>query len=202
MDPLARNADPALLHPTVRALVSSLLRELQAEGIPLALYEGARTPERQVELYKRGRVAGYGPLGHHATYDTAWTSRHQYGMAVDLVFRKPGSSGSWTWAEPSPGAWKRYQEIAARIGLQALKRANGSVIEWPHVQHPWPLVKLRNGEYPAGGDASWADNLNASIFRWGPRSRRIAAVDHPAAPPRVVLEPDRPHLDADVFPPT
>jgi peptidoglycan L-alanyl-D-glutamate endopeptidase CwlK len=175
----------------------TLLRELRDAEIPLAPFETARTPERQVELFKRGRVTGYGPLGHHVTYDLAWTSRHQFGLAVDMVFFV---NGKWTWEEPQKGMWVKYLDIAAKIGLQGLRRNDGSVIEWPHVQHPWPLIKLRNGEYPPGGDASWSDFLNASVFRWGDHTHRIAGVDHPASPPRATVGPERPALDSAVFP--
>ena len=203
MDPLARISDTNLLHPTVSGLAAGLVADLKAAGIPLEPYETFRNPERQVELYKRGRVAGCGPLGRYVTHDTAWTSRHQYGTAVDMVFKV---GGKWTWAEPEAGMWKRFHELAAKHELNTLTRKDGSVIEWPHVQHSWPLIKLRNGEYPPtpsaefGPGKAWADYLNAATFRWGPKPRRIAAVDHPAAPPRAVVDAERPALDSDVFP--
>lgn len=198
MDPLATQRDLSLLHPLVRGLVAGLVQSLKSEKIPLAVYETARTPERQAELFKRGRVAGHGPLGKHVTYDTAWLSRHQFGTAVDLVFKV---DGKWTWQEPEKGMWQRYHETANKMGLQSLRRKDGSMIEWPHVQHSWPIIQLRAGEYPPGGDSSWADFLNASIFRWGGKPRLIAATEHAGAPPRVRVEAERPPLeDASFFP--
>lgn len=191
MDPLRRLADPKLLHPALRGTVVKLEAALAEARIPLALYETFRTPERQVELYKRGRMTGYGPLGKHVTYTLAWESRHQYGLAVDLVFKV---DGKWTWDEPEKGMWVRFHEVAKKLGLQPLVNSKGRVIEWPHVQHPYPLVKLRNGEYPPGGDDSWMDAMNEAIFRWGSKPRRFGATDHPPAPPRA-QDDERPPLD-------
>lgn len=197
MDPLARQSDLALLHPKFRGEVAGLVSALHSAGLPLEPFETARTPERQVELFKQGRMAGYGKLGHHVTWDVAWTSRHQYGLAVDLVFKV---AGQWTWNEPNKGDWQRFQDLAARFGLQAVRNAAGAIIEWPHVQDPWPLIKLRAGEYPPGGDRSWADFFNASVFRWGTAPHRVGATDHPGAPPRAELEAMRPPLGAPCFP--
>lgn len=49
-----RLTDPLLLHKAFRARIRALDDALGKEGIPLVLYEGARTPFRQAELYARG----------------------------------------------------------------------------------------------------------------------------------------------------
>ena len=198
MDLLTRTADPALLHPAFRsALQDHLLPKLAQEGIPLALFEGFRNPERQADLYCHGRVAGIGSLGHYVTWDIAWTSHHQYGLAADLVFFL---GGKWTWDEPKPGMWKRYQEIATSYGLLAVKDKTGRILEWPHCQLAWPTVKLRAGEYPPGGDQTWSENFNVAVMRWGDQPRAIRGSVHPGAPPRARVEPERPPLDAGCFP--
>lgn len=198
MDPLTRNPDTTVLHPVFRALLlSKLLPALTAEGIPLEPYEGMRSPERQADLYDHGRMAGAGSLGHYVTWDVAWMSHHEYGLAVDMVFRV---GGQWTWSEPKSGMWKRYQAIAQSVGLQPARAKDGRILEWPHAQLPWPTVKLRAGGYPPGGDQAWCDALNAAIQRWGDQPRSIHGTVHPGAPPRARIEPERPPLDAACFP--
>lgn len=199
MDPLTRNSDTTPLHPAFRSLLlGKLVPALAAEGIPLQPYECARSPERQADLYDHGRVAGVGALGHYVTWDVAWVSHHEYGLAVDMVFHV---NGQWTWSEPRSGMWEKYQKIVAACGLEPARRKDGKILEWPHAQLPWPTVKLRAGEYPPGGDQPWADALNAGIQRWGDQPRSIHGTVHPGAPPRARIEPDRPPLDAACFPP-
>lgn len=195
MDQTSRNNDPQYLHGAFRsALFDKLLPLLAKEGLPLRVYEGARTPFRQAELYARGRVAGHGDLGKHVTFSLAWHSMHQFGLAADMVFFV---NGGWSWDEPQDhkGAWKRYQQLAAQCGLEPVRKKDGSILEWPHVQLPSNLVKLRAGEYPPGGDEQWAWFLNQQIDAWGGEPKTFWAQQHPAAPPRAIVGPERPHLE-------
>src|SRR5580692_1389568 len=180
MDPHARSSDTSLLHKTFSdVLLGKLVPALAAASIPLAPFEAFRAPERQADLFKIGRVTGVGQLGHHVTWDLAWQSKHQYGLAVDMVFHV---NGQWTWNEPSPGMWKKYQEIAASFGLQPVKDKAGNILEWPHCQLSWPTVQLLAGEYPPGGGETWASNLNATIARWGSKPVVLNGYEHPGSP--------------------
>jgi peptidoglycan L-alanyl-D-glutamate endopeptidase CwlK len=166
-----RQSDLTLCHPAFVPRVMALQERLVAEGIPLEVFETVRSPFRQAELYARGRTLP----GTKATNAKAWESLHQYGLAVDLVFKV---GGQWTWNEPRPGLWLRYQQLALAQGLEVLS------FEKPHVQAGYPLSHLRRGAYPFGGDgSSWQEWLEQQIELWGSLERDIAGTFHPAAPP-------------------
>jgi peptidoglycan LD-endopeptidase CwlK len=183
---LLRIATPDSLHLETRIRVEALVAALRAEQIPLAVYESVRTPTRQANLYARGRVPGQGELGKTVTRAKAWQSLHQFGLAVDMVFR---SGAAWSWVAPRPGQWERYHELARAQGLEPLS------FEKPHVQLAGlDLEELRRGVYPTGGGDAWEQWLNRQIGDWGEAPRLVFGLHHPGAPPAVV---DRPPL-ADV----
>lgn len=171
----------SLLHPTFRQRLVDLEGELARADIPLALYEGARTPFRQAELYARGRNI---PGTKKVTNAKAWQSFHNYGLAADLVFYV---DGKWTWVEPEQGQWKRYQEIAGSLGFVTLS------FEMPHIQFPWRLEELRTGAFPPDGDQSWMEWLGHQIEVWGSFERDVAGAFHPPAPPP--FDMDRPSIE-------
>lgn len=179
---MPKDTDRSHIHPTLRDKTVALDSALAAKGIPLALYEGARTPQRQVELYAIGR--GVGSPGRTVTRAKAWTSFHQFGCAVDYVFFV---DGKWTWEEPTKGMWSEYAGIAAALGLRSLS------FEIPHVELPLALTSLQRGIYPPGGDSSWHDWVEGQIENWGQEARTFGAIIHPAAPPLFI---DRPALVA------
>lgn len=175
---MPRDVDVSHLHPAIRNLLSELDARLFNAGIPLQLYEGARSPFRQAELYARGR--GTGTPGKHVTKARAWASFHNHGLAVDYVFKV---DGNWTWDEPERGQWQKYQAIADALGLRSLS------FEKPHVEVATALAPLQAGMYPPGGDGSWRDWLDEAIETWGPTSRDVGGVMHPGAPPLAIERP-------------
>lgn len=177
---MPRDNDRSHLHPMLREKCLALDIALVQKGIPLALFEGARAPARQVDLYAKGR--GEGAPGHFVTKARPWESGHQYGMAVDYVFL---INGQWTWNEPSVGMWAQYTQLADAEGLRSLS------FEKPHVELPLHLTSLRAGMYPPGGDDSWRAWLEAQIEAWGPEARTIGGIVYPGAPP---LMQERPAL--------
>jgi peptidoglycan LD-endopeptidase CwlK len=178
----ARNNDPALLHPRLRAAMSALLSDLASERIPLRLFEGWRSPERQAALFGQGRVAGMGKPGKHVTRARAWGSFHQYGLAADLVF---WVNDGYSWKEPAPGMWKRYHQLARKQRLEPLS------FEMPHVQlEDIAIDDLRAGRYPPMGDDSWAANLDGAILAWGTTDRKVHGLAHPGAPAEVWARPE------------
>lgn len=121
----ARLAELELLERDFRGRLSWLLVALHAEGVPLEVFETARSPERQAELYARGRDPDAVDYGRTVTRAMPWHSAHQYGLAADLVFKV---EGRWTWSEPGPNMWSRLAGLAKGAGLQTLS------FEEPHVQ--------------------------------------------------------------------
>lgn len=180
---MSRLQDRSLLHPVLRDRLSILDVRLLDAGIPMRLYEGARTPWRQAELYARGRTV---PNSKKVTKAMAWRSHHQFGVAADFVFFV---DGGWTWSEPEPGQWLGYQELAKAVGLDLLS------FEKPHVQLPWSIDDLRRGLYPIGGDATWRAWLGAQLEQWGTFEKDVGGVFHPGAPPSFDLG-ERPAIEA------
>jgi peptidoglycan hydrolase-like protein with peptidoglycan-binding domain len=180
-DPSKRIQDLSILHPTVRAKVSSIQTQLDAEGIPLRVFESYRTPERQNYLYAQGRTRPGGIV----TYKKAWGSYHQYGLAVDFVFYE---NNKWNWGPEGSKKhqrwYKRLHELGAYYGLEPLG------FETPHLQLVgWSSQRLEAGEMPEGGDAAWAENLLAMAENWS------GSPDAPDFDGIVVADVDRPPLD-------
>lgn len=172
-----RDGDISRLHPAIRDKVTRIRDKLQAEKIPFEVFEAFRTPERQAILKaKRPKVTWVGP----------WGSIHQYGLAVDFVLKV---DGRWSWDDTGARAkhWARMHELAKENGMTPLFNSKGQLIEKPHIQlEGISSSDLRNGRYPEGGDAIWAEWLGDLIENWtGPE----------AAPPKPALAPERPALD-------
>src|SRR5690606_18811189 len=77
IDPTRRHVDLALLHPAFREKLEKLIADLAAAGVPMKVFEGYRTPERQDHLFAVGRTREL----HRSpvTFVRAWHSYHQYG---------------------------------------------------------------------------------------------------------------------------
>ena len=164
------------LHPDVRDRVTRTVAQLNNENIPFRVFEASRTPERQADLYAQGRTKP----GLKVTNAQPWQSYHQYGLAADLVLFE---SNTWSWSDAGARRawWDRMTVVARTMGLETLN------FERPHVQLAGvQLAQLRQGQYPAGGDATWFDTLSENIRRWRTSGRT------PDAPPP--LDADRPPL--------
>ncbi|MEQ5796257.1 D-alanyl-D-alanine carboxypeptidase family protein [Paracoccus sp. NFXS7] len=156
---LKTSRDMDRLHPIVREKVTLIVDQLVKEGIPLAVFEAVRTPQRQAVLFAKGRTAP----GPKVTWSQPWQSYHQYGLAVDLVIR---DSDGWSWDDSGANArhWARMHQIAATHGMTALFNRHGRLIEKPHIQlRGLSIRELFAGHYPDGGDADWADALSDMI---------------------------------------
>jgi peptidoglycan L-alanyl-D-glutamate endopeptidase CwlK len=169
-----RDTDFSNLHPTYRAKITTVLDRLASEGLPFKLFEGFRSPQRQMYLYAQGRTRPGGKV----TNAVAWQSLHQYGVAADLVLH---INGSWSW-DTKGGKdkwWRRMNDIGREEGLESLSW------ELPHLQlDGLKLSDLRAGRYPAGGDETWAEKLEEAIVSWaGAQPAPPAPEDAAARPP-------------------
>lgn len=138
-----RIADLTLLRPEFRSKLELLLDDC-AEHLPtLKVFESVRSPERQAELYARGRDPKASDFGRTVTKAGPWQSAHQFGMGVDLVFCP---NGQWSW----DGDWALLRQLANQRGLQQLS------FEQPHIQLPtfdWRV--LARGPDDTDGWLAW-----------------------------------------------
>jgi peptidoglycan L-alanyl-D-glutamate endopeptidase CwlK len=167
------NRDLTFLHPNVRDRVTLVMAEIERLGLPLRVFEGWRSPERQRYLFAQGRSRP----GRKVTFSRAWESYHQYGLAVDIV---GFVNGGWTWELPD-ATWSQMHAIGAAHGLERLG------FETPHLQlADLKIGALMEGDLPEGGDASWRANMEEAVAQWD---------GEPAAPPFAGGEPSRPPID-------
>jgi peptidoglycan L-alanyl-D-glutamate endopeptidase CwlK len=173
----ARDTDIAHLHPTFRAKHQALLELVQAKGLPIQPFELWRDPNRQAYLFAEGRTPGIGNPGHHVTFEGAWESMHQYGLAADWVWFV---NGQWTWDAPIGHSWDEFHALAVQVGLAYLK------FEEPHVQMPGISARdVLQGHvsYPQGGDDSWEANISQAIIAWGRGVKVVDGQQNAGAPP-------------------
>lgn len=97
-------ADLQALHPYFRDKVIMLIDECKAQGIELAVVETYRTHAKQAEFYK---------MGKKYTRFKGGNSRHQYGLAVDVV---PIVKGKPQWKNKR--LWKKVGRIGEKLGLR------------------------------------------------------------------------------------
>jgi peptidoglycan L-alanyl-D-glutamate endopeptidase CwlK len=127
--------------------LGTLMIGLRTEGIPLEVFETARSPARQADLYQIGRDPDVPGYGRTVTRAMPYQSAHQYGLGVDLVFRV---AGRWTWEEPQRGMWDRFHTHARQAGLTPLS------FEAPHVQLPgFDPAALPKGPGDTAGWLRW-----------------------------------------------
>lgn len=176
--------DIAVLHPAIRDAVVKVQEKMNAENHPFRIFEAYRTPQRQAFLYSKGRSRG----GRKVTNANAWSSFHQYGLAVDFVLFRDDIRGGWSWETAGKWgrSWERLHEVAADFNLKPL------TWEKPHLQIKGVSIKdLRNGNYPDGGDAAWAEHLEDMIIGWN---------QSPSAPDAPVISATRPPLEIGKMP--
>lgn len=97
-------ADTEALHPFFRDKVRELIRLCEAAGITLAVVESYRTPAKQAEYYAMGSKYTSSPGGK---------SRHQYGLAVDVV---PIVDSVAVWNNAR--LWRKIGLAGERLGLR------------------------------------------------------------------------------------
>lgn len=96
--------DVNALHPYFRDKVQQLITRCKAKGIELAFVETYRTHAKQAE---------YKGMGKKYTRSGAGKSKHQYGLAVDVV---PMVNDSAVWHNMV--LWKKIGTIGEQLGLR------------------------------------------------------------------------------------
>lgn len=142
----------SLLDPTFGNCLYRLMQDLHMRGSSLHVFETIRSPERQMELYAKGRDPMAVDFGRTVTNAKAYQSAHQYGLGADVVFNV---GGVWTWERPPGQSWVMLAERAPLYGLETLS------FERPHVQIAgFDWKKLAPGPGDASGWMQWLAERN------------------------------------------
>ena len=110
------------LRPKVQRAADAVVAEMKRHGHPVRIVEGFRTLERQTELYNQGRTTP----GAVVTNAKAGQSLHNYGVAVDFVFRREGYNASDT-------LWALLGDVGKKQGFEWGGDWNGFV-DRPHFE--------------------------------------------------------------------
>lgn len=97
-------ADLSSLHPFFRDKIVQLINNCKKKGIELAVVESYRTKAKQAEYYS---------MGKKYTRTKGGKSKHQYGLAVDLV---PLVNGQPKWDDKV--LWRRIGVVGENLGLR------------------------------------------------------------------------------------
>jgi hypothetical protein len=101
---IAMICDLSALHPYFRDQVIELIANCKAKGIELAVVETYRTVAKQNE---------YKQLGKIYTRSSGGRSRHQYGLAVDVV---PVIDSVPSWHNEA--VWRKVGAVGEKLGLR------------------------------------------------------------------------------------
>src|SRR5688572_17887402 len=125
-------ADLNALHPYFRLKVEALIEACRAKGIELAVVETYRTRAKQNEYRSMGRIY---------TRSTGGKSKHQYGLAIDVV---PIVDSVATWHNAA--LWKKIGVAGEKLGLRWGGR-------WRHPYDP--------------GHFEWTGGLSSTLLEKG-----------------------------------
>jgi peptidoglycan L-alanyl-D-glutamate endopeptidase CwlK len=92
-------------------MVTALLEQCEAAGIPCDVVQSTRTMSEQERIYNQGRTSPGSVVSHAKPGD----SYHNYGLAVDIVPRPYRSLPNWN---PEGPLWDRIGAIGKSIGLE------------------------------------------------------------------------------------
>jgi peptidoglycan L-alanyl-D-glutamate endopeptidase CwlK len=138
------------LHPKVADAVSAFLTEAKARGFAVGLHMGLRTFEEQDALYAKGRTIP-GSIVTNAPGGLSW---HNYGLAVDIVFKD--AKGNWTWSESND--WDGLGVLGKMFGLEWGGDWT-SFPDRPHFQMRGKIPTIRQAKeilFKDGLDALWS----------------------------------------------
>lgn len=131
------------LHPYFRDRIIALIETCKAKGIELAIVESYRTPSKQHE---------YKTMGKKYTSSGAGKSKHQYGLAIDVV---PIVDSAAVW--DNAALWRKIGVVGEKLGLRWGGR-------WRHPYDP--------GHFEwTGGSTTY--NLVAGAFPTVPRAEEL-----------------------------
>lgn len=115
-------AMPSKLLPLVERKANEIIKSMGLLGMPVRIVEGFRSIERQNQLYSQGRTTA----GNIVTNAKGGESFHNYGVAVDFVFRKEGYNAT-------EAQWQTLGRIGEAQGFEWGGRWKGFV-DKPHFE--------------------------------------------------------------------
>jgi len=126
------------LYPLFARQLGHLVGLLGQHGLKMRGTEGYRSPERQADLYAKGRTAP----GNIVTNAKPGTSAHQWGCAVDMVFLTEGGKPTYE------GDWDRFGALVEQVGLVWGGHFK-SIKDRPHLEYKdWRRVKAAGWRPP------------------------------------------------------
>ena len=134
------------LEPRFADKIMDFLGGCRKNGLDVDAVMGLRTFEEQNRLYAKGRTLA--PIGKKFTVTNApgGKSWHNYGLAVDVVFKV---NGAWSWAETHD--WKKLGAIGQQHGLE-WGGTWASIKDRPHFQYTGGVsIKDAMAYYAEGG---------------------------------------------------
>lgn len=97
------------LYPPFQNKVDQFLQAAKSQGLNVGVHQALRTWQQQDALYAQGRTKP----GKRVTKARGGESWHNYGLAVDVVFK---NEKGWSWDDSHP--WNKLGEIGEEIGLK------------------------------------------------------------------------------------
>lgn len=135
----------ARLHPDVQARALRVLRDAQAEGLSVGIYEGWRDTATQARYIEQG-----------VSKTSVDGSYHVWGLAVDFVFLD--GLGRWTWLPTADNTidarWYQLGAIIERAGFEWGGRFK-TFFDGPHAQLPLLTVNVLRTAYGSPDNLSW-----------------------------------------------
>ena len=124
------------LKPLVKRNAQEIVKEMKELGHPVRIVEGYRSMEKQAGYYNQGRTTP----GNIITNAKPGQSFHNYGVAVDFVFRKEGYNAS-------KELWETLGTVGKKHGFEWGGDWSGFV-DRPHMQYTagYSLHDFQNGK--------------------------------------------------------
>ena len=115
------NSTNLLYCPMVDILLSGV-KSANKAGIPVAIFETFRTPQRQDQIYAQGRTTP----GNIVSNAKGWQSWHQFGVAADIALL---IDGRWSW-DFDPKEVSKHFDTDKLIWGGTFKNFDGPHYEW------------------------------------------------------------------------
>jgi hypothetical protein len=110
----------AELYPPFANLVRRFIIEARRQGMPVGIFEGVRSLERQKELFSKGRDPEGTVVDKTKVITNAppGSSYHFYSVAADLVFDRDGTKQGMQWSWEPKYRWDKLAALGKSFGLK------------------------------------------------------------------------------------